>query len=37
MTLTALCSLYPLDKTANADGQRRRLDPIGDPTIHHTP
>jgi len=22
-----LCALYPLDKTANADGQRRRLDP----------
>lgn len=27
-TLTALCSLYPLDKTANAEGQRRRLDPL---------
>ena len=26
--LTALCALYPLDKTANADGQRRRLDPM---------
>jgi putative transposase len=26
-SLSALCSLYPLDKTANADGQRRRLDP----------
>ena len=24
--LTALCALYPLDKTANAEGQRRRLD-----------
>jgi putative transposase len=26
-SLSALCSPYPLDKTANADGQRRRLDP----------
>ena len=26
-TLKALCPLYPLDKSANADGQRRRLEP----------
>ena len=26
-SLAALCALYPLDKTANADGQRRRLQP----------
>ena len=26
-TLDILCSLYPLDKSANAEGQRRRLDP----------
>jgi transposase InsO family protein len=25
-----LCPLYPLNKTQNADGQRRRLDPIGE-------
>jgi putative transposase len=24
-----LCSIKPLDKAANADGQRRRLDPVG--------
>jgi len=26
--LTAVCSFMPLDKTANADGQRRRLHPL---------
>lgn len=26
-TQSILCTLYPLDKTANADGQRRRLEP----------
>lgn len=26
-TAVILCPLYPLDKTSNADGQRRRLDP----------
>ena len=26
-TRDPLCALYPLDKAANADGQRRRLDP----------
>jgi len=26
-TLDTLCPLYPLDKSANAEGQRRRLDP----------
>jgi putative transposase len=27
-TGTVLCRLYPLDKTANADGERRMLDPL---------
>ena len=27
-SLSPLCPLYPLDKTANADGQRRRLEPL---------
>ena len=26
-----LCALYPLDKTRNADGCRRRLDPVSEP------
>ena len=26
-TKAVLCPLYPLDKTANADGRRRRIDP----------
>lgn len=26
-----LCALYPLDKTRNADGYRRRLDPVSQP------
>ena len=26
---TILCPIRPLDKAANADGQRRRLDPVG--------
>ena len=29
-TGTVLCRLFPLDKTANASGQRRSLAPIGD-------
>jgi hypothetical protein len=28
-TLNALCPLYPLDKSANADGRRRFLAPAG--------
>ena len=28
-TGAVLCPIRPLDKTANADGQRRRLDPAG--------
>jgi transposase InsO family protein len=28
-TGTILCPIKPLDKAANADGQRRRLDPVG--------
>lgn len=28
-----LCTLYPLDKTRNADGYRRRLDPVSEPTV----
>jgi putative transposase len=35
-TLTILCPLYPLDKSANADGQRRRLD-RPDPSGAETP
>jgi transposase InsO family protein len=27
---TVLCALYPLDKARNADGRRRRLDPLPD-------
>jgi putative transposase len=29
-TGAVLCRLFPLDKTANASGQRRSLEPIGD-------
>ena len=39
-SLNPLCALYPLDKTANADGQRRRLDPMQikpSPTPPQTP
>ena len=28
-TGAVLCPIKPLDKAANADGQRRRLDPVG--------
>ena len=35
---TILCALYPLDKSANADGQRRRLEPIAEsPATSRTP
>jgi hypothetical protein len=30
-THVILCALYPLDKTANADGRRRRLEPAAAP------
>jgi hypothetical protein len=30
-TDVTLCALYPLDKTANADGRRRRLEPAAAP------
>jgi transposase InsO family protein len=30
-TATVLCPIYPLDKTANASGQRRRLGPVSEP------
>ena len=30
-TGTPLCPLYPLDKAANASGQRRRLAPVSEP------
>jgi hypothetical protein len=30
-TQVILCALYPLDKVANADGQRRRLGPPATP------
>jgi hypothetical protein len=32
-----LCALYPLDKAANADGQRRRLEPAGPATREAAP
>jgi transposase InsO family protein len=32
-----LCPLYPLDKTRNAEGLRRRLDPIGEPAPAASP
>jgi len=28
-----LCQLYPLDKTKNASGERKRLEPIGDAAL----
>jgi hypothetical protein len=31
-----LCALYPLDKTRNADGYRRRLDPVSQPMAEPT-
>ena len=31
---SVLCALYPIDKAANASGQRRALDPV---TVAHTP
>jgi transposase InsO family protein len=31
-TGAVLCRLFPLDRTANADGRRRALEPIGPPT-----
>jgi transposase InsO family protein len=31
-----LCVLYPLDKVKNADGHRRRVDPVAGP-LHHEP
>ena len=33
-TKAVLCPLYPLDKTANADGRRRRVEPS---TLHSPP
>ena len=36
-TLNALCSLYPLDKSTNANGQRRRLEPAAPPTAPVSP
>ena len=32
-----LCALYPVDKAANADGQRRRLEPSGPATVAAAP
>ena len=34
---TLLASLHPLDKTRNADGQRRRLDPVAEAVPEPTP
>ena len=31
-TGTVLCRLYPLDKAANADGLRKSLEPVGEPS-----
>jgi transposase InsO family protein len=36
-TGTVLCRLYPLDKAANADGQRRTLDPLAPTTTITAP
>lgn len=36
-TGTILCALYPLDKQANADGRRRRLEPVGEAVAEPTP
>lgn len=36
-TRHVLCRLYPLDKSANADGQRRALAPSGQSTVPATP
>lgn len=32
-----LCRIYPLDKTRNADGQRRSLEPLTEPTQNAAP
>jgi hypothetical protein len=32
-----LCRLYPLDRTANADGRRRTLEPLGSPSAPRSP
>ncbi len=32
-----LCRLFPLDRTANADGQRRTLEPLGSPAPMSSP
>ena len=32
-TQVALCPLYPVDKTANASGQRRALDAVDPPAL----
>jgi transposase InsO family protein len=34
---TLLCAVYPLDKTANADGKRRRLAPLPDAPLTAAP
>jgi hypothetical protein len=36
-TGAVLCRLYPLDKTANADGQRRTLEPLAAPVASAAP
>ncbi|MBI2942568.1 MAG: hypothetical protein HYY25_00050 [Candidatus Wallbacteria bacterium] len=30
---TMLCQVHPLDKTKNASGARRRLEPVGDAVL----
>jgi hypothetical protein len=36
-TCAVLCRLYPLDKAANADGQRRTLEPLAAPVTTAAP
>jgi putative transposase len=36
-TGVVLCRLYPLDKAANADGQRRTLEPLAAPVVSAAP
>jgi len=36
-TGAVLCRLYPLDKTANADGMRRALEPLAGPAVPAAP
>lgn len=35
--MNPLCALHPLDKTANADAKRRRIQPDETPTLEASP